>query len=186
MTRGARTRSAAWLAAAVLLTGLGAAGCGDDGGGADTPDRTPSAPAAESSPAAEESDGADGGDGAAGAQPDDPAAAEKEIRENWTTFFAPDSDADAKLAVLEDGEAMRPLLTAFSDDERWKQVGAEVTEVEFDSAEQADVTYDIALQGETVVDGATGVSVLQDGTWKVSKKAICTLVELSESTGPGC
>ncbi|WP_407564044.1 hypothetical protein [Streptomyces sp. 184] len=184
MTRGARTRSAAWLAAAVLLTGLGAAGCGDDGGGADTPEKAPSAPASESSPAAEESEGAD--DGAGGAEPADPAAAEKEIEENWTTFFSPDSDADAKLAVLEDGEAMRPLMTAFSDDKRWKQVSAEVTSVEFDSAEEADVTYDIALEGQTAVPGATGVSVLQDGTWKVSKKAICTLVEMSGSPGPGC
>jgi hypothetical protein len=183
MTRGARTRSAAWLAAAVLLTGLGAAGCGDDGGGADTPDKTPSAPASESSPAAEPGGDADG---AGGAEPADPAAAEKEIEENWTTFFSPDSDADAKLAVLEDGEAMRPLMVAFSDDKRWKQVGAEVTSVEFDSAEEAEVTYDIALKGETVVPGATGVSVLQDGTWKVSKKAICTLIEMSGSPGPGC
>ncbi|WP_181791829.1 hypothetical protein [Streptomyces phytophilus] len=184
MTRGARTRSAAWLAAAVLLTGLGAAGCGDDGGGTDTPEKLPSAQASESSPAAEESE--DAGDGAGGAQPADPAAAEKEIEENWTTFFSPDSDADAKLAVLEDGEAMRPLMVAFSDDERWKQVGAEVTGVEFGSAEEADVTYDIALKGQTVVPGATGVSVLQDGTWKVSKRAICTLVEMSGSPGPGC
>ncbi|AKH81634.1 hypothetical protein AA958_04855 [Streptomyces sp. CNQ-509] len=184
MTRGARTRSAAWLAAAVLLTGLGAAGCGDDGGGAGTPDKTPSAQEPESSPAAEAGEDAD--DGAGGAEPADPAAAEKEIEENWTTFFSPDSDADAKLAVLEDGEAMRPLMTAFSDDKRWKQVGAEVTGVEFDSAEEAEVTYDIALKGETVVPGATGISVLQDGSWKVSKRAICTLVEMSGSPGPGC
>ncbi|MEO3764923.1 hypothetical protein [Streptomyces sp. B5E4] len=184
MSRGARARSAAWLAAAVLLTGLGAAGCGDDGGGADTPDKAPSAQASESSPAAEAGEDAD--DGAGGAEPADPAAAEKEIEENWTTFFSPDSDADAKLAVLEDGEAMRPLMTAFSDDKRWKQVGAEVTAVEFDSAEEAEVTYDIALKGETVVPGATGVSVLQDGSWKVSKRAICTLVEMSGSPGPGC
>ncbi|MFW6689549.1 hypothetical protein [Streptomyces sp. MAR4 CNX-425] len=183
MTRRARTRSAAWLAAAVLLTGLGAAGCGDDGGGADTPDRTPSAPASESSPAAEP-----GGDeeGAGGAEPADPAAAKKEIEENWTTFFSPDSDADAKLAVLEDGEAMRPLMTAFADDKRWKQVGAKIAEVEFESAEKARVTYDITLEGRTAVPGALGVSVLQDGTWKVSKNAICTLVDLSESPAPGC
>lgn len=169
-------RSAAWLVAGVLLTGLGAAGCGDDGGGADTPEKLPSAQASESSPAAPEG----------GGEPADPAAAEKEIEENWTTFFSPDSDADAKLAVLEDGEAMRPLMSAFADDKRWKQVGAKVTSVEFDSAEEADVTYDIALKGRTVVPGATGVSVLQDGTWKVSKRAICTLVEMSGSPGPGC
>lgn len=190
MARGVRTRTAAWLAAALLLMGAGAAGCGDDSGGTATPSKTPqaaeSSPDQPSSPAATDEESSGSGGAEAGGQPADPEAAEQEVRKNWTTFFAADSDAEEKQAVLENGDEMAPLLEAFAGDERWKQVAAEVDTVEFTSAEEAEVTYAITLQGNPVVPDASGVSVLQDGTWKVSVKAICSLISLSGSPAPGC
>ncbi|WFB10272.1 hypothetical protein LRS74_26965 [Streptomyces sp. LX-29] len=175
LAKPARARTAAWLTAALLLFGAGAAGCGDDGGGTDEPSPTRSVtPTKTASPTGDE--------------PSDPEAAEEEIEENWETFFDPATSRDEKAELLQDGSRLKPLLEAFSGDQRGEQVKAEVTEVTFTSATSADVTYALTLKGATVLPDASGVSVLQDGEWKVSHKTLCGLVELSEDApqAPGC
>lgn len=174
--RQGRTRFAAWAAAAALLTGAAAAGCGDDGGGGAPPpepsvERTDTAPG-EPSPEA----------------PQDAAAAQREVKQNWEKFFDPKVSLKAKEAVLENGPAMRGVLQAFSGDERGGQVTAKVSKVAFTSATKADVTYSLALEQATVLPEAKGVSVEQDGTWKVSAKTLCALVQLSGNASPvpGC
>ncbi len=122
--------------------------------------------------------------------PADRAAAEREIKENWRKFFDPKTSLEDKQALLENGERMAPVLRAFSGDERGGQVQAEVSRVRFTSPTEADVTYTLSLKGAPVLPDASGTAVEQDGTWKVSAKSLCALVQMSgngsASPIPGC
>ncbi|MEU3255297.1 hypothetical protein [Streptomyces sp. NPDC006997] len=174
--RGTRARGTALAAALLLFLGPALAACGDDEGGGSG--STPPTPTAERTTT-----------GAATA-PADAAEAEQEIKDNWRTFFDPGTSLEEKQAVLENGDQMAPVLRAFGGDERGGQVQAEVTEVEFTSATDADVTYTLTLKGATVLPDASGTAVEQDGTWKVSAKTLCALVQLSGDGSaapvPGC
>lgn len=120
-------------------------------------------------------------------QPADPAAAKAQIEKNWTTFFDPKASTDAKVKVLENGDALRPLLVAFGGDKNAAQSSAKVTGVSFGSPTQATVTYDLLVGGNPALPGAKGTAVLQDQTWKVSVKTLCALVQLSgNAAAPGC
>ncbi|MFI1410450.1 hypothetical protein ACH4Y0_11155 [Streptomyces sp. NPDC020707] len=165
------------VAALLFAPSLTLAACGDDSGGDDT---SPPSPSAERTSKAEP--------GPSASAPDDPAAAEKEIKENWKKFFDPAVPTKEKQAVLENGDAMGPVLKGFSGDKRGGQVEATVGKVAFTSPTDADVTYTLTLKGATVMPDAAGTSVEQDGTWKVSVKTLCGLVTLSgnASPGPGC
>lgn len=174
--RGPRAagRGTALAAALVLVLGPVLTACGDDGGGGEsapptTPDRTTSAP---------------------GTAPANRPAAEQEIRQNWEKFFSPDTSLNEKKALLENGETMGPVLDAFSGDERVGQVQAQVNDVTFTSATRADVSFSLTLQGATALPDASGTAVEQDGTWKVSVKSLCALVQLSGDGStpdvPGC
>ncbi|WP_245769258.1 hypothetical protein [Streptomyces indicus] len=183
-----RTRLAALAAAAVLVIGPAVTACGDDGGGGgeDPPptppkDKTSSAPADPTSASPSEEEGG-------GGQPEDPAAAEKEIKTNFEKFFDPKVKMAEKEKYIENGSKMRPVLQAFSGDERGGQVSAKVGKVEFTSPKDAKVTYDLALNGATVLPGSSGTVVEQEGTWKVSVKTLCGLLAMSGNTSPlpGC
>ncbi|MEU1197861.1 hypothetical protein ABZ446_16735 [Streptomyces sp. NPDC005813] len=162
-------------AAAVLVLAAALTACGDDSGGGGG---TPPAPSVERS--ADRSTGA--------TAPSDPAAAEKEIERNWEKFFDPAVPQKEKQSVLENGDAMTEVLKSFNGDKRGQEVQAHVEKVEFTSPRDADVTYSLTLKGATALPGASGTAVEQDGTWKVSVKTLCALVQLSgnESPGPGC
>ncbi|KJK36159.1 membrane protein [Streptomyces variegatus] len=167
-------RGTAIAAALVLVLAPALAACSDDsGGGSESTPPTPTAERTTSAPAS---------------APADRAAAEAEIRQNWQKFFDPKTSAEDKQAVLENGDRMGPVLQAFSGDERGSQVQAKVTEVEFTSATGADVTYTLTLKGATALPDASGSAVEQDGTWKVSAKTLCALVQLSGNASPvpGC
>ncbi|MGY0022946.1 hypothetical protein [Streptomyces sp. cg35] len=170
-----RGRSAALALAAVLALGTAVTACGDDSGGNESDPPTPSS----QGPSSKEP---------APTGPADEAAAKKEITANWKKFFDPDVPVKEKQDVLENGAAMRPVLESFNGDKRGGQVEANVDTVTFTSPTAADVTYSLALKGATVLPGAKGTSVEQGGTWKVSVKTLCALVQLSgnASPGPGC
>lgn len=175
-TGGPRTarRGTAIAAALILALAPAMAACSDDsGGGSEATPPTPTAERTTSAPAS---------------APADRAAAEAEIRQNWQKFFDPKTSTEEKQAVLENGDRMGPVLQAFSGDERGGQVQAKVTKVEFTSATGADVTYTLTLKGATALPDASGSAVEQDGTWKVSAKTLCALVQLSGNASPipGC
>ncbi|MGW3291813.1 hypothetical protein ACWDR3_45050 [Streptomyces sp. NPDC001002] len=172
-----------WRAGAVAVTLALApvlAACSDDSGGNDSAPPTPSVAETTSAPASEP----------AATAPADPAAAERQVKANWEKFFDPKFSTKDKQAVLEDGDKMGPVLRAFNGDERGGQVQAEVTTVEFTKADEATVTYNLTLNGATALPKASGTSVEQDGTWKVSVNTLCALVALSgdasQSPAAGC
>ncbi|WP_405838566.1 hypothetical protein [Streptomyces sp. NBC_01518] len=172
-----RVRGTVVTAAMVLVLGPVLAACSDDsGGGSDSASPpTPSVEQTTSAPAT---------------APADPAAATTRIKANWKKFFDPASSSADKQAVLENGDKMGPVLKAFSGDKRGGQVQALVQKVEFTSATQATVTYSLTLNGATALPNASGTSVQQGGTWKVSVNTLCALVALSgdasQSPGSGC
>ncbi|MFJ8635250.1 hypothetical protein [Streptomyces sp. NPDC093568] len=174
--RGAHRGRGALLAAALLLTlAPGLVACSDDEGGGG--DESPPAPTVERS-----------GQSPSATAPADLGAAETEIKQNWQKFFDPKTSLEDKQTVLENGERMAPVLQAFSGDERGGQVQAQVSKIEFTSPTEANVTYDLTLKGATALPNASGTTVEQDGTWKVSAKTLCALVQLSGngSPVPGC
>ncbi|MBK6011129.1 hypothetical protein [Streptomyces sp. MBT53] len=163
-------------AALILVLGSALAACSDDsGGGSSAPPPTPSVEQTTSAPAT---------------APADPAAATTQIKANWKKFFDPASSTKDKQAVLENGDKMGPVLKAFNGDKRGGQVQAEVTKVVFTKTDKATVTYTLTLNGATALPDASGTSVEQGGTWKVSVNTLCALVALSgdasSSPGSGC
>ncbi|MGC4987116.1 MULTISPECIES: hypothetical protein [unclassified Streptomyces] len=162
--------------AAVLVLAAALTACSDDSGGGSSASPTPSAAQSTSVPSA--------------TAPADPAAAQQEIRQNWEKFFDPAVSAKEKQAVLENGDQMAPLLQGFNGDQRGQQVKANVEKIEFTSPTEADVTYTLTLNGATALPNASGTAVEQNGTWKVSVKTLCALVQLSgngsSSPVPGC
>ncbi|MFF3887561.1 hypothetical protein [Streptomyces sp. NPDC001914] len=167
-----RRNVGAVAAAAVLVLAAGLTACSDDNGGGSSASPTPTA---EQSTAT---------------APADPAAARQEIKQNWEKFFDPAVSAQDKQAVLENGEQMAPVLQGFNGDQRGQQVKADVEKIEFTSPTEANVTYTLLLQGATALPNASGTAVEQNGTWKVSAKTLCALVQLSGngsgSPVPGC
>ncbi|MFH0521932.1 hypothetical protein ACHBTE_32780 [Streptomyces sp. M41] len=174
-THGPRAtgRGTALAAALLLFLAPALASCTDDEGGGGN--ESPPAPTVErtESPAT---------------APADAGAAETEIKQNWQKFFDPETSLEDKQAVLENGDRMGPVLQAFSGDERGGQVQAKVSKVEFTSPTEANVTYDLTLKGATALPNASGTAVEQDGTWKVSAKSLCALVQMSGNGSPipGC
>lgn len=173
MAFGARVRSVAWAAAAVLFMSAGAVACGGgDGGGESSPSATPT-----EETTSKRSD-----------EPSDPAAARQQVTSNWEKFFDPSTSVEERLDLLEGGGRLRPVFEAFGGDERIRQVKANVKKVDFTSPTRANVTYDLTLEGRTAAPDTTGVSVDEDGTWKVSAKSFCGLVQQSGDGQdiPGC
>ncbi|MEU9356161.1 hypothetical protein AB0D65_35450 [Streptomyces griseoloalbus] len=164
-------RGTALTAALALFLGPALAACGDGGGGGggDSPAPTPTADRTTSAP---------------GSAPANRAEAEQEVEQNWERFFDPRTSLDDKKKLLQHGQFMGPVLEAFSGDERGGQVKAEVTEVSFTSPTEADVKFALSLKGVTALPDASGKAVEEDGTWKVSVRSLCALVELSGDGSP--
>ncbi|MEZ3182028.1 hypothetical protein KYY02_26170 [Streptomyces pimonensis] len=160
-------RGTALAAALSLVLAPGLAACGGDGG--DSPSPTSSADGTTSAPVS---------------APADREAAEREIRRNWEKFFDPETPVDEKKQLLQNGELLGPVLEAFSGDNRVGQLQAKVTDVTFTSPTEADVRFTVALRGATALPDASGTSVDDGGTWKVSVKSLCALVQLSGDGSP--
>ncbi|WP_329534817.1 hypothetical protein OG568_38095 [Streptomyces sp. NBC_01450] len=163
------------VAALVVLVLAGAlTACGDSsGGGSSSPPPTPTVERSSSAPPS----------------PTDPAAAERQVRQNWEKFFSPSVPVKDKLSYLENGDRMTAVVQGFSGDKRGQQVAAHVQKVVFTSPAEAEVTYALTLKGATALPNAAGTAVFENGTWKVSDNTLCALVALSgdgSATPAGC
>jgi hypothetical protein len=127
-----------------------------------------SAPAASSSPAAS------GGSS---------SAAVSEITTNWNTFFNSSTPNSKRVQLLENGEQFAAAIGAFASSPLAAAVTSKVDAVTLTSATQAKVKYDLSALGTTVASGASGTSVLQNGTWKVGDDVFCGLLSQAKSAG---
>jgi hypothetical protein len=155
----------------VLLTAISACSSGSSSSSSSST-TTPSTPAS-SSASASSSPAASGGSSSAVA----------EITTNWNTFFNSSTPNSKRVQLLENGSQFSSAITAFAASPLAGAVTSKVDSVTLTSSTQATVKYDLSAMGTTVASGASGTSVLQDGTWKVGDDVFCGL--LTEAKGAG-
>jgi hypothetical protein len=119
--------------------------------------------------------------------PFDQAAATAQVTANWEKFFTPGTSIDERVALLENGAALRTAIEQSATNPLQQQVSAKVTQVTFTSPTEATVTYDVSLNGTVALPAAQGMAVMEGGTWKVAQASFCSLLSLA-ATGPipGC
>ena len=106
-----------------------------------------------------------------------------EITANWNTFFGPSTPNSKRVQLLQNGSEFSSSVSAFSSSPLASAVTSKVDSVTLTSATQAKVKYDLSAMGTTVAKGASGTSVLQDGTWKVGDGVFCGLLSEAKSAG---
>lgn len=160
-----------------LLLAATLAACSSGGSSSSTAPTTASSSAVSSSatatPAGGSSSPASGGS----------AAAVAAIKTNWETFFNSATPNSKRLALLENGDKFSAAVTAFAASPLAAGVSSKVDSVALDSATKATVKYNLSAAGTTVATGATGSSVLQDGTWKVGDDVFCGLLSQAKAFG---
>ncbi len=126
---------------------------------------------ATSSPAATASSSAPASSSSSGAA--------AEITANWEKFFSSSTTASQKAALLQNGSTFASAISAFIQLPLASGIGAKVTKVVLNSSTTATVTYNITSSGgASLLSGQTGMSVYQDGTWKVGDASLCGLFKL--------
>jgi hypothetical protein len=111
------------------------------------------------------------------------SAAVTEITTNWNTFFNSSTPNSKRVQLLQNGSEFSASIAAFASSPLAAAVSSKVDSVTLDSATKATVKYDLTAAGATVATGATGSSVLQDGTWKVGDDVFCGLLTEAKAAG---
>jgi len=111
------------------------------------------------------------------------SAAVTEITNNWETFFNSATPNSKRVQLLQNGSEFSASISAFASSPLAAAVSSKVDAVTLDSATKATVKYDLSAAGSTVATGATGSSVLQDGTWKVGDDVFCGLLTQAKAFG---
>jgi hypothetical protein len=115
------------------------------------------------------------------------ATAKAEITANWEKFFQHGATVAQRIALLQNGEALRQAVEQNAANPLQQQATAKVTNVTLTSPTTAAVTYDVYLNGKVALPKAQGMAVLDGGTWKVAQASFCSLVSLSSTAPvPGC
>jgi hypothetical protein len=158
------------VALSVLAAGLFLAACG----GSSSPSTQPSTGTSSTPPTSA---------APTGTAPADPAAAKAQVIANWQKFFNYKTPEAQAKALLEDGSSLGAALTLAKQerDQTHLKQGAKVKIVTFTSATNASVTYELLNGTQPLLNQASGVAVLVDGQWKVSKNTFCSLVTLGNN-----
>jgi len=156
----------------VLVTAIAACSSSASSSSSSAAPTTPASSSA-SAPAASSSPAASGGS----------SSAVSEITTNWNTFFNSSTPNSKRVELLENGSQFTSAINAFASSPLAAAVTSKVDSVTLSSATAAKVKYDLSALGTTVASGATGTSVLQDGTWKVGDDVFCSLLTQAKSAG---
>jgi hypothetical protein len=115
-------------------------------------------------------------------------AAGQSVAQNFTKFYNPSTPASEKVALLQNGQHLTPVLQGFAGNPLAAKASVTVTAVHFTSATTADVTYNLCQSGQPALPNAHGKAVLENGTWKVADTTLCSLVVLANNgkAVPGC
>jgi len=141
------------------------------------------APAATTSAAAPSSTAAPSSASTSAGTSSGSSATVSEITTNWNTFFNSATPNSKRVELLQNGSEFSASIAAFASSPLAAAVSSKVDSVTLDSATKATVKYDLTALGSTVASGATGSSVLQDGTWKVGDDVFCGLLTQAKSAG---
>ena len=111
------------------------------------------------------------------------SSAVAEITTSWNAFFNPSTPNSKRVQLLQNGSQFTAAISAFASSPLAAAVTSKVDSVTLSSATAAKVKYDLSAMGTTVATGASGTSVLQDGTWKVGDEVFCGLLTEAKSAG---
>jgi hypothetical protein len=107
------------------------------------------------------------------------ADAAAQIKANWEKFFDASTPVTEKVKLLQNGAALEAAIKTFANFPLASGIGAKVTNVTVTSATKAAVTYNLtSSDGSALLSNQKGVSVYQDGTWKVGDESLCGLFRL--------
>ena len=159
----------------VLVAAISACSSGSSSSSSSAASTAPSTPASSSAsaPASSAAPAASGGSSSAVA----------EITTNWNAFFDSATPNSKRVQLLQNGSQFTSAISAFASSPLAAAVTSKVDSVTLTSATAAKVKYDLSALGTTVASGATGTSVLQDGTWKVGDDVFCSLLSQAKSAG---
>jgi hypothetical protein len=113
------------------------------------------------------------------------AAAQAQIKSAYATFFSGKTSVPDRVAVLQNGQQFKALVTSFAANPLAKNVNVAVSSVKLQGQDKAKVVYIVKLGGAGLPK-QTGTAVLQNGTWKVGYPSLCKLVALQGSTPSVC
>jgi len=156
----------------MLLTAIAA--CSSSASSSSTPGSSASATAPSSAPSAPSAP-ASGSGGS--------SSAVSEITTNWNTFFNSSTPNSKRVQLLENGSQFSAAIASLSGTPLASGLSSKVDSVSLTSSTKATVKYDLSALGQTVANGATGSSVLQDGTWKVGDDVFCGLLNQAKTFG---
>lgn len=116
-------------------------------------------------------------------QPEDRVGAEAAIRHSWATMYGHPADRtlEEMAAVVDDPRDLSEGLTSIQeryDAEQISRTTVEIDEVVFASPERAYVTYTVDAGGMGSFPGRFGELRLIDGTWKLTRQTVCSLLGL--------
>ena len=111
----------------------------------------------------------------------DPAAAVSLIRNAFRQAYTGSEQPATKLAAIEDGERLAPVLSQLTQQlpDTVRTTTVATAEVAFMDARQALVQYTLTFhyQGGPVSETGSGTAVLDNGVWKVSEATYCNSVQ---------
>jgi len=111
------------------------------------------------------------------------ASAVSEITTDWNTFFNSATSNAKRVQLLQNGSEFASAIKAFATSPLASAVTSKVDSVKLTSSTEATVKYDLSALGTSVAKGASGTSVLQDGTWKVGDTVFCGLLSEAKAAG---
>ncbi len=111
------------------------------------------------------------------------ASAVAEITANWNTFFNSSTPNAKRVALLQNGSQFSSAISSLASTPLAAGLTSKVDSVSVTSATKAAVKYDLSALGQTVAKGASGSSVLENGTWKVGDDVFCGLLTQAKTFG---
>jgi hypothetical protein len=167
-------RESSGLVVSVLAaTGLALTACASSGGGSGstTPATTGGSSASQSSAPA-----------AGGGEPTSGSGAVAAIKKNWATFFDAKTRTSRRIDLLQNGDKLATVIKAQSSSNPLAaSASAKVSHVALTGTNQASVTYSIFVGGQPALPNQPGVSVYQDGVWKVGLVSFCALLKIENA-----
>ena len=110
---------------------------------------------------------------------------EAQIKSAYESFFSGKSSIADRVAVLQNGQKFKSVVTSFANNPLAKNVSAAVSSVTLEGENGAKVVYTVKLGGSSLPT-QTGSAVKQNGEWKVGYASLCRLVALGGTTPSAC
>jgi hypothetical protein len=126
-----------------------------------------------------------GGGHKGSSSPDTGLSAAAQVKSAYLKFFSAKTPVAQRVALLQNGQRFKGLVTSFAKNPLAKTVKATVISVRLQGPNRALVKYAIGVGG-TALPPQNGTAVRENGTWKVGDTSLCKLVALQGPAPPAC